>query len=254
MGPICLPDPAQDYDNVKALVTGWGDLQYGGQRPDFLQEVNVTTMTNQQCRQQKHNSRSITDSMICAEGEAGRDACAGFDGSPLSVEGQDGRYSQIGVVSWGVGCGQPGYPGVYTRLSSLLDSSGLSGLRVFALNVWGLTNVQDKGLRMAAIGDFVEKAEYDLYLFSELWMRHDHETIRRKIPEGYFMTWYGDLTSSSCEGRALPMYCSGLAIVSKFPFIEKEFLGFSYRGYANFDGEVWAGKGAGESYWPGAGG
>ena len=113
---------------------------------------------------------------------------------------------------------------------------------------------KDKGLRMSEIGDFVQKAEYDLYLLSELWMRHDHETIRRKIPEGYFMTWYGDLASSGCDGRVTITSCSGLAIVSKFPFIEKEFLGFSYRGYANFDGEVWAGKGAGESYWPGAGG
>ena len=39
--------------------------------------------------------------------------------------------------------------------------------------------------------------------------------------------------------------CSGLAIVSKFPFIEKEFLGFYYRGKS---GEDYVRKGAGESY------
>ena len=120
MGPICLPDPAQDYDNVKALVTGWGRLKSGGQLPNILQEVNVTTMTNQQCRRKKYSHSEITDYMICA-GDVGRDSCQGDSGGPLSVLGQDDRYSQIGIVSWGEGCAKPGYPGVYTRLTSLLD-------------------------------------------------------------------------------------------------------------------------------------
>ena len=100
---------------------------------------------------------------------------------------------------------------------------------------------------MTAIGDFVQKAEYDLYLFSELWMRPDHETIRRKIPEGYFMTWYGDLTSSACDGRWTVTSCSGLAIVSRFPFIEKEFLPFG-GGPGKTNLEDLVRKGAGESY------
>jgi len=117
VGPICLPDPAQDYDNVKALLTGWGTLSYGGQHPDILQEVNVTTITNQQCRGKYSR---ITEYMICA-GDVGRDSCQGDSGGPLSVLGQDDRYTQIGIVSWGNGCAKPGYPGVNTRLTSLLD-------------------------------------------------------------------------------------------------------------------------------------
>ena len=92
-----------------------------------------------------------------------------------------------------------------------------------ALNVWGMpakVGSEDKELRIAAIGDRIHKAEFDVYLLAELWMRPDHETIRQKLPPGYFMTEVGDFALSTCDGRALPTFCSGLAIVSKYPFIE----------------------------------
>ena len=46
-----------------------------------------------------------------------------------------------------------------------------AGLRVLSLNVWGMpaaVGAKDKELRISAIGDFVQRAEYDLYLFSEV--------------------------------------------------------------------------------------
>jgi len=125
------------------------------------------------------------------------------------------------------------------------------GLKVLALNVWGMpakVGSEDKELRMQAIGKFIQKQEYDVYLLAELWMRPDHETIRRLVPKGYHMTEVGDFALSTCDGRALPSFCSGLAIVSRFPFIEKEFLEYSYHGSIwNPDGEYWARKGAGRA-------
>lgn len=62
------------------------------------------------------------------------------------------------------------------------------------------------------------------------------------------MSEYGDFALPTCDGRALPAFCSGLAIVSKFPFIEKNFLEYSYHGdILKPDMEYWARKGAGQS-------
>ena len=92
--PICLPDPDLDYDNVTAVVTGWGNMNLTGPRADVLQEVNVSTITNQECAEYL-GQRRISSAMICA-GAPGKDACKGDSGGPLAVLGSDGRYSQIG--------------------------------------------------------------------------------------------------------------------------------------------------------------
>lgn len=57
-------------------------------------------------------------SFICAGGEKNRDTCKGDGGSPLvcPIPGYPERYFQIGIVSWGIGCGVNGVPGVYVNV------------------------------------------------------------------------------------------------------------------------------------------
>jgi secreted trypsin-like serine protease len=61
----------------------------------------------------------ITALTLCASGREGTDSCTGDSGGPLMVRDRLGLV-QIGVISWGDGCGRPGRPGVYVRVDKYL--------------------------------------------------------------------------------------------------------------------------------------
>ena len=118
--PVCLPEPAGDYDNVISVVTGWGTTAFQGSQPVILHEALVTTMTNAECTTGTvYRPGEITDNMVCAGGE-GRDACQGDSGGPLITLENNLYYSLIGVVSWGAQCGRIDAPGVYARVTRQL--------------------------------------------------------------------------------------------------------------------------------------
>ena len=59
--------------------------------------------------------------MFCAgTKEGGKDACQGDSGGPAIFQNE-----LVGATSWGIGCGQATYPGVYTDVAiyrSWIDS------------------------------------------------------------------------------------------------------------------------------------
>src|SRR5438876_121528 len=47
--PICLPDPKQDVTNLRATVTGWGQIGNRDQPAVRLQESNTTIRSDRRC-------------------------------------------------------------------------------------------------------------------------------------------------------------------------------------------------------------
>ncbi|MER6037480.1 serine protease [Streptomyces sp. NPDC101169] len=115
-------DPAYKT-GTKALVSGWGDTTGGGGYPRHLHAARVRVLADDVCARAYPGGPDGTyraDTMLCAgEPAGGPDACQGDSGGPLVASGR-----LIGLVSWGSGCGQPGDPGVYTRVSDVLRSLG----------------------------------------------------------------------------------------------------------------------------------
>nr|XP_003478172.1 testisin [Cavia porcellus] len=125
--PVCIPSSTSKFENWNdCWVTGWGDIKQHKSLPApyTLQEVQVSIISNSLCNHlfQKPISRmDIWGDMVCAGDVAGgKDACRGDSGGPLVCD-LHGLWYQIGIVSWGIGCGLPNRPGVYTNISHHVD-------------------------------------------------------------------------------------------------------------------------------------
>ena len=62
----------------------------------------------------KSGDQMVAKTVFCAF-RSGTDACKGDSGGPL-VLSEQGRYYQVGIVSYGLGCADPRFPGVYTNI------------------------------------------------------------------------------------------------------------------------------------------
>ncbi|XP_032291161.1 uncharacterized protein [Drosophila virilis] len=126
ISPACLPDQYSDFTNARCWTTGWGKDAFGehGKYQNILKEVDVPILSHHQCEAQLRNTRlgysyKLNPGFICAGGEEGKDACKGDGGGPLVCE-RNGVWNVVGVVSWGIGCGQVNVPGVYVKVSAYL--------------------------------------------------------------------------------------------------------------------------------------
>jgi len=62
----------------------------------------------------------LTDNMLCAGyTEGGRDTCQGDSGGPLVCK-RGNRWWQHGIVSFGRGCAERNFPGVYSNVVEYL--------------------------------------------------------------------------------------------------------------------------------------
>mmetsp|Transcript_2964 Transcript_2964/g.6506 ORF Transcript_2964/g.6506 Transcript_2964/m.6506 type:complete len:566 (+) Transcript_2964:185-1882(+) len=141
---VFLEDPANESTELVKLnsdlaapsigapvsVAGWGLTDVDSfSVSDDLMVVEVNAISNEECSSSSgyvggwYDSYRglITDKMLCARDD-GEDACQGDSGGPLVLEGLNGSPDvQVGVVSWGFGCADRNFPGVYARVSSAYE-------------------------------------------------------------------------------------------------------------------------------------
>ena len=123
---------AQD-GGVMSTITGWGTTSSGGSLASVLQMVEAPIVNNDVACGSANDSNgnsgqypcsSLDASMICAGDliNGGEDACQGDSGGPLAVRSSDdSRWLLIGATSWGYGCADVIYPGVWSKVSYVLD-------------------------------------------------------------------------------------------------------------------------------------
>jgi len=110
-----------------ARIIGWGTTcsQTCGTSDDLL-EANVPIVTDSQCISdyavdppgQAGPTVIDPDTMVCA-GDGQHDTCQGDSGGPLLVPNLAASgFVLAGIVSFGIGCADPDYPGVYTRIGA----------------------------------------------------------------------------------------------------------------------------------------
>ena len=92
----------------------------------FLRETDVPMVSDATCgSDSSYGSEFDPATMVCAGDPPGtaapRDTCQGDSGGPLYVADfgstpADPIFATAGVVSWGIGCANPQFPGIYTRI------------------------------------------------------------------------------------------------------------------------------------------
>jgi len=131
IGVSCLPIGGDTFHMDDCLVLGWGKENFNAAGVSaVLRKTRVPIVPHAKCEVALQAARlgprfRLHESFLCAGGLVGRDACTGDGGGPLlcPLGGNAGQWIQVGVVSWGLGCGAA-VPGVYAdvqRLSSWID-------------------------------------------------------------------------------------------------------------------------------------
>ncbi|WP_413586357.1 serine protease [Bdellovibrio sp. HCB274] len=111
-----------DAPAVMTTVAGWGSLKSNGPTPDILNKVDVPLVNQQSCNKvYSPFGFEVSDRMICAGFAAGgKDSCQGDSGGPMIIKTTE-KVLLAGVVSWGMGCAEPNYPGVYAKVNAVTE-------------------------------------------------------------------------------------------------------------------------------------
>ncbi|KAK7863520.1 hypothetical protein R5R35_004973 [Gryllus longicercus] len=123
--PVCISESLQNdvqRTDRRARLVGWGRLPGQEAASPRQQQLELPLLPLERCAELYRRVLPITGRQLCAGGEEGRDACSGFGGAPLMMQGYNARYYQIGMASFGSDkCGEGNVPSVYTNVMKYVD-------------------------------------------------------------------------------------------------------------------------------------
>lgn len=120
-------------NGTRLMLSGWGVAKKFGETYNSKIKIEKHLVPNNRCvelyrKQYKERVVYLEYNTLCAGGECDTDLCQGDGGggAPLMKEYEDGQserrqWFQIGINSWGFGCGGPGKPCVYTKVSRFVN-------------------------------------------------------------------------------------------------------------------------------------
>ncbi|MFE2568615.1 S1 family peptidase [Streptomyces mirabilis] len=110
---VASTDTSVYATGATARIIGWGTTSESGSSSNQLRTATVPIVSNSSCSG-SYGSDFVASDMVCAGyTNGGTDTCQGDSGGPLLIGGV-----LAGITSWGNGCAEAGYPGVYTRLTT----------------------------------------------------------------------------------------------------------------------------------------
>lgn len=140
--PIRLSTPrnnAFERPGTGLIVAGWGNTirqsssgSSGSNYPNRMRQGKVPVVSDRQTAS-AYNRSSVPSALrfypqlMVGAGKGGKDTCQGDSGGPLFKKTVNG-FVQVGITSYGLGCAEKRYPGVYTEINS-------PSIRKFILNV-----------------------------------------------------------------------------------------------------------------------
>ncbi len=124
--PIRIATPADAprfAPGVTAQIAGWGNRlpQTGSDFPAVAHKAQAPIVDLATCNERYDTA--LSEMHLCAGfyPNGGIDTCQGDSGGPLMVPDGAGGLLHAGIVSFGIGCAWPHFPGVYARTAFVAD-------------------------------------------------------------------------------------------------------------------------------------
>jgi trypsin len=115
---VPLRNQSLERSGTTLTVAGWGTELFGAPvAPSRMKSVDVDVVADGDCITNSIVLNFRPRSEICAE-KLGGDSCQGDSGGPLFGKLAGGRRVQVGIVSYGLGCATPEFPGVYGEVNN----------------------------------------------------------------------------------------------------------------------------------------